>query len=430
MIKDNFRKVMIHLHNITKEYRLGKIGYGTLNRDLQSWWAMRRHKPDPNSKLGNDQYLEGDTLRALNHIDLTVYQGECLGIIGGNGAGKSTMLKLISRVAAPTSGSIDLYGRVTSMLEIGTGFHGEMTGRENIYLNGAILGMSRKEIDRKLEQIIDFSEVSKFIDTPVKRYSSGMYVKLAFSVASHLNSEIIIMDEVLAVGDAAFQKKCIRRMREAVRDQNRTVLYVSHNMQTVRDLCDRCIVLSQGKIIYDGKVDDAITYYNRLLLNEKNNTGCLKKIDRRYPNLSGICKIHDMMICDEKVSTDGELRFRLNLYSREIMDNVYLRVLVSSGPGEITGMSYSYPFHVEKGEQWIDFSFPVSPLAPGDYICDLVIISYTENVQVRHDFLRKVISFSIDQSELIFGMQWSLRNWGSVRLQRINIVETSDGRTE
>ena len=175
-------------------------------------------------------------------------RGDALGIIGHNGAGKSTLLKLLSRVTAPTAGSISYNGRITSMLEVGTGFHGELTGRENIYMNGAILGMTKKEIDAKMEQIIDFSEVRQFIDTPVKRYSSGMYVKLAFSVAAHLDSEIMIMDEVLAVGDMAFQKKCLDKMREAADKEGRTVLYVSHNMNTIRQLCDRCIVLEHGRI--------------------------------------------------------------------------------------------------------------------------------------------------------------------------------------
>jgi len=207
------REISISVSNVKKMYRLGQIGGGTLQGDLQSWWARLRGKEDPNSKIGTEQRLYGQTFMALNGVDLTVYKGEALGIIGGNGAGKSTLLKLLSRVTAPTEGEIDLYGRVASMLEVGTGFNAEMTGRENIYMNGAILGMTKAEINNKMEEIIDFSEVREFIDTPVKRYSSGMYVKLAFSVAAHLDSEIMIMDEVLAVGDMAFQKnvliKCV-----------------------------------------------------------------------------------------------------------------------------------------------------------------------------------------------------------------------------
>ncbi len=263
------RPVAIRLSGVKKMYKLGQIGGGTLQADLQSWWARVRGKEDPNTMIGTDQRLVGKTFMALNGVDLTIYQGEAVGIIGNNGAGKSTMLKLLCRVTAPTEGDIDIYGRIASMLEVGTGFNTEMTGRENVYLNGAILGMTRAEIDAKMEQIIAFSEVRDFIDTPVKRYSSGMYVKLAFSVAAHLDSEIMIMDEVLAVGDMAFQKKCLGKMREAAKKEGRTVLYVSHNMNTIRQLCDRCIVLDKGKVIFDGDVEEAIAIYS----NSQSNDG-------------------------------------------------------------------------------------------------------------------------------------------------------------
>ena len=200
------QELMIRVQDVKKQYRLGQIGGGTLRGDLQSWWARKRGKEDPNTLIGTDQRLIGTTFMALNGVSFTVNKGEAVGIIGSNGAGKSTLLKLLTHVTAPTSGDIDLYGRVASMLEVGTGFHPEMTGRENVYLNGAILGMTRAEIDAKMAEIIEFSEVGDFIDTPVKRYSSGMFVKLAFSVAAHLDSEIMIMDEVLAVGDMKFQK--------------------------------------------------------------------------------------------------------------------------------------------------------------------------------------------------------------------------------
>lgn len=200
------KEIMIRVRNVRKKYKLGQIGGGTLRGDLQSWWARKRGKEDPNTLIGTDQRLIGTTFMALNGLSFDVYKGEAVGIIGSNGAGKSTLLKLLTHVTAPTEGDIDLYGRVASMLEVGTGFHPEMTGRENVYLNGAILGMTRAEIDAKMNEIIEFSEVGDFIDTPVKRYSSGMYVKLAFSVAAHLDSEIMIMDEVLAVGDMKFQK--------------------------------------------------------------------------------------------------------------------------------------------------------------------------------------------------------------------------------
>ena len=236
----------IRITNLEKEYILGQIGGGTLQNDLQSWWAKKRGREDPNSRIGSDGRTRGGRFLALSGINLTVGRGEALGIIGRNGAGKSTLLKIISRVTAPTRGKVELFGRVTSMLEVGTGFHGEMTGLENIYMNGSILGMTKSQIRERLDEIIAFSEVGQFIDTPVKRYSSGMYVKLAFSVAAHLESEIMIMDEVLAVGDAAFQQKCLTAMKHAAEKENRTVLYVSHNMQTIRRLCDRCVVLDEG----------------------------------------------------------------------------------------------------------------------------------------------------------------------------------------
>ena len=220
-----------------------------------------RGKEDPNTVIGTDQRLFGQTFMALNGVDLTVYQGEALGIIGRNGAGKSTLLKLLSRITAPTEGEIKIRGRVASMLEVGTGFNNEMTGRENIYMNGAILGMTRAEIDAKLPQIIEFSECGDFIDTPVKRYSSGMFVKLAFAVAAHLDSEIMVMDEVLAVGDMKFQQKCLGKMSDVANQDGRTVLYVSHNMSTIRQLCTRCVVLDKGRVIFDGDVEQAIAVY-------------------------------------------------------------------------------------------------------------------------------------------------------------------------
>ena len=225
----NNEEIMIRVQGLKKQYRLGQIGTGTLSRDLQSWWARKRGKEDPNTKIGTNQRLVGQTFMALNGLDLEVKKGEAVGIIGANGAGKSTLLKLLTHVTAPTEGTIDMYGRVASMLEVGTGFHPEMTGRENVYLNGAILGMTKAEIDAKMDDIIEFSEVRDFIDTPVKRYSSGMYVKLAFSVAAHLDNEIMIMDEVLAVGDMRFQQKCLTRMKEAATQEGRTVLYGGFN---------------------------------------------------------------------------------------------------------------------------------------------------------------------------------------------------------
>lgn len=264
------KDVAILIEGLKKRYRLGVIGGGTLQSDLQSWIARKRGKEDPNSAIGSNTPKKNETFMALDGIDLKINKGERLGIIGHNGAGKSTLLKILSRVTAPSEGRVCIDGRISSMLEVGTGFHGELTGRENIYLNGAILGMSRAEVSSKIEDIIDFSECRKFIDTPVKRYSSGMYVKLAFSVAAHLDADILIMDEVLAVGDVKFQRKCLDKMSEVSRSNGKTVLYVSHNMNTIRQLCDRCVVLDHGKLAYDGDVDEAIGMYAEI--NKKDKT--------------------------------------------------------------------------------------------------------------------------------------------------------------
>ena len=322
------REIAIQLTGVKKQYKLGQIGGGSLQGDLQSWWARVRGKEDPNTMVGTNQRLWGQTFMALNGIDLTIYEGEALGIIGGNGAGKSTLLKLLSEVTAPTEGEIDLYGRVASMLEVGTGFNGEMTGRENIYMNGAILGMTRAEIDAKMEDIIEFSEVREFIDTPVKRYSSGMYVKLAFSVAAHLDSEIMIMDEVLAVGDMAFQKKCLDRMRDAAKKEGRTVLYVSHNMNTIRQLCDRCIVLDKGKVVFEGDVDKAIDVY----MNRQRNDNVYRNYES-YPRMKYLGKrridlIEAQYIQKETIHFEAneEMKIRLKWKNLQDVSTVGLRI--------------------------------------------------------------------------------------------------------
>ena len=252
---------VIKTEHLTKQYTLGVIGSGTLRRDLQSWYAKKRGREDPNRRIGAREYEKGEIFTALDDFNVEIRRGERIGIIGPNGAGKSTFLKLLSRITSPTDGTIAYRGRIASMIEVGTGFSGELTGRENIYLNGAILGMTKGEVDSKIDEIISFSECETFIDTPVKRYSSGMFVKLAFAVAAHLDAEILIMDEVLAVGDMKFQKKCISKMRELAVDDNRTILYVSHNMSTIQELCSRCLVLEHGKKVFDGDVDEAIKLY-------------------------------------------------------------------------------------------------------------------------------------------------------------------------
>ncbi len=257
-------KTVISVEHLTKQYDLGVIGSGTLTRDINRWWARVRGKPDPYTTIGHEnRYInQGETILALDDLSFSVTRGEALGIIGPNGAGKSTLLKILSRVTSPTDGIVKMKGRIGSLLEVGTGFHGELTGRENAYLNGAILGMRKEEVDKKFDEIVAFSGVEKFIDTPVKRYSSGMYVRLAFSVAAHLDPEILIVDEVLAVGDAEFQKKCLGKMSD-FGGEGRTVLFVSHNMKAIQNLCDRTIVLTNGNKIFDGDPVDAMFHYLR-----------------------------------------------------------------------------------------------------------------------------------------------------------------------
>ena len=256
---------VIEIEHLYKEYRLGLIGYGTLREDLQSWWATARGKEDPNSMLySGDQSGDGNTLDhilALSDLNLTVTRGERVGIIGPNGAGKTTLLKILSRIAAPTKGTARIKGRVASLIAVGTGMHGELTGRENIYLNGSIMGLRKFEIDQRFDEIVDFSGVEQFIDTPVKRYSSGMYVRLGFAVAAHLDPNVLIVDEVLAVGDAEFRKKALGKMKNVSEGEDRTILFVSHNMGAIENLCQRTILLEKGRIIEDGNSSSVITRY-------------------------------------------------------------------------------------------------------------------------------------------------------------------------
>ncbi len=259
------KEIILKAENISKQYRLGQVGTGTLSHDLNRWWHQVRGKENPYLKIGdtNDRSTKGtsDYVWALQDINFEVERGEVLGIIGKNGAGKSTLLKILSKVTAPTTGSIKSRGRIASLLEVGTGFNPELTGKENIYLNGAILGMTKKEIASKIDEIIDFSGCERYIDTPVKRYSSGMTVRLAFAVAAFLEPEILVIDEVLAVGDAEFQKKAIGKMQDISRKEGRTVLFVSHNMAAIQSLCTRAILLEKGNIIASGEVEMILEKY-------------------------------------------------------------------------------------------------------------------------------------------------------------------------
>ena len=388
------------VNHITKKYRLGMIGGTTLRDELQRRRAARKGLEDPTRKVDDKSVGRiGEEFLALNDVTFTVNQGERIGIIGHNGAGKSTLLKLISQITAPSKGTIEMNGRIASMLEVGTGFHPELTGRENIYMNGAILGMSKAEIDSKIENIIEFSECRQFIDTPVKRYSSGMYVKLAFSVAAHLDSEIMIMDEVLAVGDINFQQKCLKKMREAAVQDGRTILYVSHNMSTIKSLCNRCIVLDKGEVVFNGDVDEAIGIYSNKNKMEKRNIYDVSRVKRG----GGLIGDHFLTgIKCEKTELDiGEnLVFDLDIQSKVDTPNALLRFVLLNRIGEAVSMTYSNKYQLNKGKNTIRFSLPTNELVHGDYYVDLVLCDYDGVIQNRQDAVERSLAFSINENHL------------------------------
>jgi lipopolysaccharide transport system ATP-binding protein len=316
---------VIKVENLSKAYQLGDFGTGTISRDIERFWARLRGKEDPFLKIGevNDRTKkgEGDIVWSLNDLNFEVEQGDAVGIIGRNGAGKSTLLKILSRVTSPTSGSVKIKGRIASLLEVGTGFHPELSGKENIFLNGAILGMRKAEIKRKFDEIVDFAGVERYIDTPVKRYSSGMYVRLAFAVAAHLESEILIVDEVLAVGDAEFQKKCVGKMGDVSRSEGRTILFVSHNMDSVRSLCNKGLVLNNGQIIFNGDVNEAVQTYSIKRFKASNTS--IENVP-----LNGSTMIQLFQIDNLPAITHKDLDFTLIINSTEINTTSSLVLLI------------------------------------------------------------------------------------------------------
>ena len=414
------RDIAIQITGLKKLYRLGVIGGGTLKGDIESWWAARRGKEDPNKKIGAKTYGKNETFYALNGVDLTIYKGERLGIIGHNGAGKSTLLKILSRVTAPTEGRICIDGRISSMLEVGTGFNPELTGRENIYLNGAILGMSRAEVTSKIDRIIEFSECAQFIDTPVKRYSSGMYVKLAFAVAAHLDSEILVMDEVLAVGDMKFQQKCLGKMSDVSSSEGRTVLYVSHNMQTIRQLCDRCVVLDHGTIIFDGDVEEAIAIYSDMKKGNLSPHLDLREAKRfkTVQNTRSVSFIEAEFIGkEENKFTQGEtLRLRLELDSSIEIKSAKFRIGCVDMYDRRTASAVctdAGPMH--KGRNTFELSLSFTGLAAGTYCTHLIVFDTNEFGTVKeYDIIPEAFWF-----EMIHPLEftWNPLKWGPVRLQ-------------
>ncbi|WP_295156250.1 polysaccharide ABC transporter ATP-binding protein [uncultured Ruminococcus sp.] len=421
--------IILKIENVSKIYKLGQIGGTTLREEFQRWGAKMRGKEDPTRKIGAVQYSKGETFLALDNVSFEVKKGERVGIIGHNGAGKSTLLKLISRITAPSTGMIGLNGRIASMLEVGTGFHRELTGRENIYMNGAILGMTKKEIDSKIEDIIEFSELRQFIDTPVKRYSSGMYVKLAFSVAAHLDSEIMIMDEVLAVGDMAFQKKCLDKMNEVSRTRGNTILYVSHNMSTIRELCDRVIVLEHGKVTFNGGVEEGIETYlkasfqNELAIDYTN-------IPREKHRWTSKLKTAYTAFADEKNIFDAheQLRILIKWVNEEDVSDLCLRIEFRTQDERTIGTSFLYDFYSGKKDEQgeICVSLDLGSFAPGRY-------------RTKYTFFNKGAHGRIFDAEVVQGLsfrvmsdgeiQWDSKHWGNILLPELRQSSPEGDRT-
>jgi len=393
------KDIILKAENISKQYRLGQVGTGTLSHDLNRWWHQVRGKENPYLKIGdtNDRSTKGesDYVWALQDINFEVERGEVLGIIGKNGAGKSTLLKILSKVTAPTTGSIKYNGRIASLLEVGTGFNGEMTGRENIFLNGAILGMTKKEIASKIDEIIDFSGCERYIDTPVKRYSSGMYVRLAFAVAAFLEPDILIIDEVLAVGDAEFQKKAIGKMQDISRSGGRTVLFVSHNMAAVKSLCTRGIVLEYGKVILDDSIENAISYYLSDGGDIMNSKQFDDTFDKEFFKLNAISlKNKSKSLVDPLV--ENELIELLT--DIDIKDNECLRYAITyhlyneMGEAMFSFSSAKEGVMLKQGNNQLKCFFPKDFFQSGQYFLSLFVVK-----DIRHAiFVEKdIVSFTV-----------------------------------
>lgn len=365
--------IVVSVEHVSKSYKLGQIGAGTLNEDIQSFWARLRGKEDPTKKI-HDQHEDGSIHVALRDVSFDVIEGEVLGIVGKNGAGKSTLLKILSSITSPTSGTIKMRGRVASLLEVGTGFHPELSGRENIFLNGAILGMTRNEVARKFDEIVEFSGVSKFIDTPVKRYSSGMYVRLAFAVAAHLEPEILIVDEVLAVGDADFQKKCMGKMKDVSVGEGRTVLFVSHNMEAVKNLCNRVVLLDKGGVIEIGSPSATInTYFRR-------NSSLFSHIKYEAENAPGNDLIK-LLSADIQLSEGDVLdirhafTFNFVFILSQNFDEFNYSLNMYGVTGEHIFNSQSVSFKAQKGQLKASCTIPANLMNNGDYTFSIMAVN-------------------------------------------------------
>lgn len=402
----------IEFNNISKLYRLGLVSSGTLSNDLKRWWQMSvLGKEDPFLKVGsvNDRSKAADSeyVWALKEIDFKVNQGDVVGIIGKNGAGKSTLLKLLSRVTGPTTGTIKAKGRIGSLLEVGTGFHPELTGRENIYMNGAILGMNKQEITRKLDEIVDFSGCERYIDTPVKRYSSGMTVRLGFAVAAHLDPEILVVDEVLAVGDAEFQKKAIGKMQDVSKGEGRTVLFVSHNMTSIKALCKRGVILQNGLLIDDGPVDTVVSHYLRGD-NEIDNykSWAVPEIKKQGFELLEIGIRKKNGDYSEVMRMDQELELVMRYRLNQAVDKFWITLHMKNEQGNkifsFSGVGRCYDAHHETGEYLQTCTIPANFLNWGNYAIDFMAFQQVNNIEVlanEHD----LVSFTLANRQVAVG---------------------------
>jgi lipopolysaccharide transport system ATP-binding protein len=379
------KDLVIQAEDVSKLYRLGLVGMGTLSHDLKRWWALTRGKEDPYLKVGQENDTKkkntGDYAWALKDINFEVHRGDTLGIIGKNGAGKSTLLKILSRVTAPTQGNIKIKGRIASLLEVGTGFHPELTGKENIYMNGAILGMTKKEIRSKFDEIVDFSGVELYIDTPVKRYSSGMYVRLAFAVAAHLEPEILIVDEVLAVGDADFQKKCLGKMGD-VASHGRTIIFVSHNMQAVQSLCRSAIYLKAGQVADMGAADKVINNY---LSREVKN--CLFRAwsMEDAPGNADVKIMHAELIPyfkknEDQINIGTPLDVKIRFYNFKETRHINLSLLLYTVTGNCIFNVCTESYALEKGEHEGILKIPAYLLNDELYTITILIVKDTSTV--------------------------------------------------
>ncbi|UOX34033.1 ABC transporter ATP-binding protein [Flavobacterium sediminilitoris] len=427
-------KVVIKAENISKQYRLGLVGTGTVRDDFKRWWSNVRGKEDPFLKIGeiNNREIKGqsDYVWSLRDINFEIKQGDSVGIIGRNGAGKSTLLKILSQVTQPTTGKIYNKGRIASLLEVGTGFHPEMTGRENIYLNGAILGMRKHEIKRKFDEIVAFSGVERYIDTPVKRYSSGMYVRLAFAVAAHLDSEILIVDEVLAVGDADFQKKCLGKMNDVSKGEGRTVLFVSHSMASVKKLCNKGMVLQNGSIVFQGLIEDVVNYYENNLISTDRVLEIDYSIDDNLP-----MQIKRVELLNERVNklfnTLDELIFEFDIVCRENIEGAYVTVDLKDVNDELIYWSgdYSSKRFIEniKGEIKMLCKLPKGILTSGIYNVSFAIYSPVNGV-VQNEY-NKVITFEIEESQSSYLSQFNINYPGKIGIpSKWDVIKINDGQ--